>query len=829
MDSQIPEGAIPAEEIGGGTDAIPEGAIPADQAQSDEDKYGTPGQQLLTGVEGASHGLLGPVATLAEKGLSAAGVEGLSPQEQEIRANVNPWTHGLSEAAGFGAGMLTGTGEAGLLAKTGEGIEGLTAAGKAAQALKAARATNNLAKIAEAKAAVDAVPLAAKLGTSAAKGAAEMALLGTGDEATKYINDAPQSVGGALTHVGYSALGGGLINPLLTGTGLAVRKGIASMPEGLATFIDRLKYRMTGAEPGDAVHKELSTALDTLDKMNDEVYGAIGLKSEAISKLVPELNPKMQSQMDELGGSLTDKFAKMDAEPDRYPPVLVRDLKNEFFNWKKATVDNPAATSEDMFNATNKLKQTLQGMSKFERQFTPLTAEGRFIAHTKDLGLQVRQSLEDSKVWGDAADVQKQFNEAYSGIKDYHKQVLKAFTGKVGDSVQVLPEKVNSYLKNGTKYTEPSLRQQQLGGFVDKFQKYQKSIGDISEKAGIENPIAPVGTGALEESLQKTSPWTKAADTWYDKSMSEAGGALIGSGLGGYLGEKSGIPGLGWAGFMLGGTLGRSVLPAMIQPMMEKAVNARAFQTAIEFGERAVKGDKLINDSAANLFKAGGMSSMRYAIPDDEKLDKIDEQVQAFNNNPQQLLNNTSNLNHYMAPQAQETMAMLGRTAQYLHTIKPQATQASALDTKIEPSKAEVAAYRRQLSLVEQPLQVMQHIKNGTLQPQDVATIKTVSPALHDQIAKAVQTEMVDHVQGGGSVPYPMKQSLSLFLEQPLDSTLTPMGILAMQQTYASTGAFQPKNGIPAKTQKNTSKLGKTANSYKTPSQEAEGDRANRH
>src|ERR1051325_3398444 len=78
--------------------------------------YGTVPQQLLGGVEAVAHGFAGPAATLAEKGLSKAGVPGLSPEEQEGRkAALGDVLHGVGEVAGFGAGMLTGTGEARLL------------------------------------------------------------------------------------------------------------------------------------------------------------------------------------------------------------------------------------------------------------------------------------------------------------------------------------------------------------------------------------------------------------------------------------------------------------------------------------------------------------------------------------------------------------------------------------------------------------------------------------------------------------------------------------------------------------------------------------------
>lgn len=83
-----------------------------DTQPTKQDKYGTPGQQAVTALEGGAKGFAGPLATLAETKLLGV------PKEDILgRAEVNPFTHGATEAAGLGAGFLTGTGEAGLIAK----------------------------------------------------------------------------------------------------------------------------------------------------------------------------------------------------------------------------------------------------------------------------------------------------------------------------------------------------------------------------------------------------------------------------------------------------------------------------------------------------------------------------------------------------------------------------------------------------------------------------------------------------------------------------------------------------------------------------------------
>lgn len=81
-----------------------------------EEKYGTPGQQALTAVEGAAQGAVGFVAPLVEKGLSNLGIPGLTEEDIKGRAETNPLTHGTTVTGGFiGSNFIPGVGQAKLI------------------------------------------------------------------------------------------------------------------------------------------------------------------------------------------------------------------------------------------------------------------------------------------------------------------------------------------------------------------------------------------------------------------------------------------------------------------------------------------------------------------------------------------------------------------------------------------------------------------------------------------------------------------------------------------------------------------------------------------
>ncbi len=169
--------------------AIPELTDPvAIRMQHDLDvaEHDTLPQQLLTTVEGGAEGLLGPGAALGERLLSGLGVPGLTPKDQELRKEASPYLRGGSEAATFLGGALTGTGLPAVLEKA--GVLGTQALGRA-------------------------VPMVAssKIGSKAVQGFIENGLFQSGNEISKLINNAPESVGSALANVGLmGAIGGAL-------------------------------------------------------------------------------------------------------------------------------------------------------------------------------------------------------------------------------------------------------------------------------------------------------------------------------------------------------------------------------------------------------------------------------------------------------------------------------------------------------------------------------------------------------------------------------------------------------------------------------------------
>lgn len=107
-----PQAEIPADQVQPDQINPDEVQLDSQQPQDASPSYNTPAQQTMAALEGAAQGIAGPIAPLIE-----TKVLGVNPADIAGRAAENPWTHHGAEAAALAGSMLTGTGEAGLIAR----------------------------------------------------------------------------------------------------------------------------------------------------------------------------------------------------------------------------------------------------------------------------------------------------------------------------------------------------------------------------------------------------------------------------------------------------------------------------------------------------------------------------------------------------------------------------------------------------------------------------------------------------------------------------------------------------------------------------------------
>lgn len=797
--SSLPD-SIPIDEFNAAPatpDSISMEEFNAATPDKDNSKYQTTGQKVLTAIEGAGQGFAGPVATGVEMGLHKMGVPGISPEEQEARKEANPYLHMGAEAAGFAGSMYVGVGEAAILAKLGT---------KAIQGAKLAEATS----------------IGGRLAAAAVGGAAEMAALQAGNEVSKYINNAPQSVGSVVSDVGLSALLGGVAGPVFSGAGMAI-KGVINNPE-IKNFIDRLAFRRANIDPHEMIRNEADNVVNVFQEMSNEIGGPTGLKAQAIRNLLPkEVSTKISSQLQELADRSAEALARM--EKQGVPERLQSRFRSELETFME-TASNPKASSADNFDALNNFKKSLQDYSK--GNWGPFSIPSHheaydFINITKNLSHDVRNALENTGVWGEAANLQKNLNKSWIKTLPAFKDFAKKFMTRVGDNLEISGDKFSTYMNQAGKATSTTDKQKMLGNFIDAMDNHFKTVDSLYKAAGVDNPHGAVGMSTLKESLQRSSLGNRLADLWHDKLSAPALGSVAGATVGGHLGS---VFGQGLGGVYLGKEILGPIFTNMLRPMLEKYpnVDVEALRQGMAYTKAVMKGEKNLENAVGSLFVGAGKTFPSNVMPSHKDLEKLDERAKEIAAKPDKLISAPGKVGYYRQGHDTAMAKTMGDAIAYVNKERPTPHKVLPLDGTPKVSDMEKTAFEKTLTIVQQPLSVLKLIKDGTLTPKDVTTLKTVYPEYYEAMSEKINSYLVSQIHEGDTIPYSTRLAIGLFLGQPMDSSMTSLQIQAAQPIPQ---ALQPPQQ-PMEGRKGKSALNKTAQTYKTPLQAAEGDRGSR-
>lgn len=713
-------------------------------------------EQVKAGAEGAGRGFAGPLSTGFE-----TKVLGVNPQDILRRQYQYPWTSELGEAAGFGAGALTGTGEAGLVGHLGELAAGAAGLGEAATT-------------------------GAKLAKGALTAATEFGLIQSGDETSKWILNAPQTPGSVVANIGLAALLGGVGGGALTGAGLTAMKALDSV--GLKEFADRLAFRASNIDPNEMMRNEAENVVSTYNKMNDEIGGATGLRAQAIQNLLPDsLTPEIGNQVQDIATKSEDAIKQM--VKDQVPPRYIGKFESDANNFLQ-TVTDPNATVSDHFDALNTFKRNLQDYSKgnWGPFAVPRYHEAYdFINTTKNLSRDIRLGLENSDVWGDAATLQKNLNASWTKALPAMKDFERKFMTNVGGEPVISADKFATYARQGAKATTTTDRQAMMGNFINAMDNHFNTVDRLYNAADIENPFPAVGMGALKESINKQSPWVRAADLWHDKISADSIGQGLGMGVAGAAAHAIGIPGI--EGVYFGRWVLGHAFGSLLKPIMEKYPNVDigAVQHALSVAEAVRKGDGNMVNAARSLFSGAAKTFPDHIIPKSHDIEKLDNKTSDLGKDDSvaKMQNVSGKIGYYLPGHETEIAKTASSAITYLNSQRPQVMKQLPLDGDGKPSEFQNRQYKQTLMIAQQPLMAFKFMRDGTLTNQDITTIKTLYPAYYNKMSQQLMQSMADHVHKDGYIPYQTKQMMSLFLGQPLDSTMTPNSIQSVQNIYA--------------------------------------------
>jgi len=238
---------------------------------------------------------------------------------------------------------------------------------------------------------------------------------------------------------------------------------------------------------------------------------------------------------------------------------------------------------------------------------------------------------------------------------------------------------------------------------------------------------------------------------------------------------------------------------------------------AQNMAHEAIKGVKLMNNSVKSLFDPH--SNFSVPAPSEKRIKELKSMVQKVNVDPTFLMNETNPAFPNISGAAAQTVS---RMATYLNTVEPKQPKTTGIESALPPAPTvHQDKYNHVLKVVEQPLFILNKVKNNTIIPEEIQAMKTIYPQLYDSLSEQITKEMIDHKTKNKTIPYRTKLGIAMFLGQPLDSTMTPQSIQAVQAM--SKGSQQGQQGqgpaTPQKGPHNLNPLDKLANMAKTPDQ----------
>jgi hypothetical protein len=186
-----------------------------------------------------------------------------------------------------------------------------------------------------------------------------------------------------------------------------------------------------------------------------------------------------------------------------------------------------------------------------------------------------------------------------------------------------------------------------------------------------------------------------------------------------------------------------------------------------------------------------------------------------------QLSNEHSNLSEIAPNIAPEIHSTAINAIQYLNSKLPHVGNELAQDTHIPPSKAQKTQWLDLYDTVNNPISVLDHVKNSTLNRHHMEIMKTIYPELHQEMVSKMNEHLGDLKMKEKELPYRLRATMGMFMGQPLDSTMT---VPVMQSVINSNrGAISQETQQPGNSKKASGvelkQINKVDALYETPSQ----------
>ena len=209
------------------------------------------------------------------------------------------------------------------------------------------------------------------------------------------------------------------------------------------------------------------------------------------------------------------------------------------------------------------------------------------------------------------------------------------------------------------------------------------------------------------------------------------------------------------------------------------------------------KADGKISSAVNSIFSEKNhkfdMSNDFFSQSPDELVDQVDklrEHTNELVNNPETLLSHLDAANQGIqgAPDVVSAINMTAVRAlqflsQQMQMNMPQGEKLP-LDPKTVPTKSQLYSLTKTMRFINQPWEVLHEVSSGRVSKEGKQVLENVHPELYNDLKAQVLSKISEMQAKGKIIPMSKRLGLSYFLDQPLDSTMTPQAIMSNQMAF---------------------------------------------
>lgn len=791
-----------------------------------QSKYGGLGQQVLAGVEGAAKGFtfgLSPAIEVAS-GLS-------TPEAIAGREEANPITSPVAQGTGF-LGFNALTGGIAAPAEAGAAAIGLgpLAAKVAGYGLEGAGigAGNSVSDYALGDPSLNAQKVLANIGMGAAFGGS-LGVISRGAELV--LPKAAAKLGSALSNLKESVLGTAENPSFLVRT--------ASVPGGLATGQAPADWAQTLFEGVQNAGTKVNDKIMEMRKNFQEVFNA---HKEARTELYDTAKQGYKSALEDL--EMTTPDAQKAASPvlqhiydlvkptgnllpgEEVESILSPSTQKQFEPIlqkleEKVSFPTSSNAAGEIHGALDQFAKDLDDTIKFDK--IPTAAQQGDQDILRQIRGIVRGNLKDPEVWGWAGPHYEATTEiaaeGYKAEKAFQKYLMEKnpATGKY----EVSAKKVKALFNN---INDPGQfeRKNALNGLL----KAAKETADASQNLAGSQAAAESISGRISKLAKERAELRDLAETL--QNQKKVGRSTL-SGINSEAALSFAANAVGVPHPVIGSALATfEAVKAIKNPYQVGATLGPALDKLQVIGNMVSGIDKKLVSMSKSIF-----SKSNAMIPSLESAaggyDGKVERLQELAGNPETLMNhlqkNTGGI-YESAPHISDGIhSSMINSIQFLNSKIPKSMNETPLAPKFKPSNGQKQKFDRYYKIVNDPLSAMGQIKNGSLNGETMEALNATHPQLLDEMRKHIISNF--NTEKAKELPYATIQSLSMFLGQPLDSSMLPSVMIANQQALQNPVQSQSNQKImnAQPSQKDIEKLD-VAGRSKTQTNQEETDEA---